>query len=309
MGYTTGAKILPDIIDEISAALIASSGGYWTDGDTAWTTATKTANLARRCLKYTNGGEVMYLALESINSSMNIYLTGGYWRYATGLRVTFSAAWDGTGHAPTSRTYHTFIQFEGRYNGGSGDMATIQVTYYLWVDATGFVITGKPEPNATDDRQGSFFLVVERNPNKKYTDGFSNFFCYNACNYMNGTNTVDYYMTPYIRPFTYQNRDYNQEGMVTINVNGIYFPACPYVSFKSIGNGKVYYIKPIYFNTADRRTPIAQSEMFFAYAETVGLIDGDVIAIEGQTTKYLCKGLDSPDTTGRLMLMSRYLLG
>jgi hypothetical protein len=186
-------------------------------------------------------------------------------------------------------------------------MATIQVTYYLWVDATGFVITGKPEPNATDDRQGSFFLVVERNPNKEYTDGFSNFFCYNACNYMNGTNTVDYYMTPYIRPFTYQNRDYNQEGMVTINVNGIYFPACPWTSFKSVGNGKVYYIKPIYFNTADRRTPIAQSEMFFAYAETVGLIDGDVIAIEGQTTKYLCKGLDSPDTTGRLTYAIKYV--
>ena len=307
MGYTTGAKILPDIMDEIAAALIASAGGYWTDGDTAWTTAIKTGNLARRCLKYTNGGEVMYLALESINSSMNIYLTGGYWRYATGLRVTFSAAWDGTGHAPTSRTYHTFIQFEGRYNGGSGDMATIQVTYYLWVDATGFVITGKPEPNATDDRQGSFFLVVERNPNKEYTDGFSNFFCYNACNYMNGTNTVDYYMTPYIRPFTYQNRDYNQEGMPTINVSGIYFPACPWTSFKSVGNGKVYYIKPIYFNTADRRTPIAQSEMFFAYAETVGLIDGDVIAIEGQTTKYLCKGLDSPDTTGRLTYAIKYV--
>ena len=95
--------------------------------------------------------------------------------------------------------------------------------------------------------------------------------------------------------------------MPTINVSGIYFPACPWTSFKSNGNGKVYYIKPIYFNTADRRTPIAQSEMFFAYAETVGLVDGDVIAIEGQTTKYLCKGLDSPDTTGRLTYAIKYV--
>ena len=307
MGYTTGAKILADIIEEMAAALIATSGGYWTDADATWTTTTKTGNLARRALKYTNGGEVMYLALEAINTDMNT-MQPDYWRYAKGLRVTFSAAWDGTGHAPTSRTYHTFLQFESRYRYNvSADLATLQVTYYLWVDATGFVITGKPEPNATDDRQGSFFLVVERNPNKEYTDGFSNFFCYNACNYMNGTNTVDHYMTPYIRPFTYQNRDYNQEGMPTINVNGIYFPACPWTSFKSVGNGKVYYIKPIYFNTADRRTPIAQSEMFFAYAETVGLIDGDVIAIEGQTTKYLCKGLDSPDTTGRLTYAIKYV--
>jgi len=308
MGYTAGAKILPDIIDEIAAALISSSGGYWTDGDTAWTTATKTGNNARRCLKYTNGAEVMYLALESMNSYNNVFLSSGIWRYAVGLRVTFSASWDSIGHAPTSRTYHTFIQFEGRYNGApAGDLATLQITYYLWVDATGFVITAKPEPQATDDRQGSFILVVERNPNKEYSDGFSNFFCFNMCNYLIGTNTVDYYMTPYIRPFTYQNRDYNQEGIPTFQVNGIFFPRCPWYSFKSNGNGKVYYIKPIYFNTADRRTPVAQSELFFAYDETVGLVDGDVIAIEGQTTKYLCKGLDSPDTTGRLTFAIKYV--
>jgi|SRR5450759_3862662 hypothetical protein len=106
MGYTTGAKILADIIDEIAAALIASSGGYWTDGDSAWTTATKTLNNARRCLKYTNGGEVMYLALEACNTqNQQVYYVGGPTsRSAIGLRVTFSAAWDGTGHAPTSRT-------------------------------------------------------------------------------------------------------------------------------------------------------------------------------------------------------------
>ena len=307
MGYTTGAKILPDIIDEIAAALIASSGGYWTDGDTAWTTATKTGNLARRCLKYTNGGEVMYLALESINSSMNIYLTGGYWRYATGLRVTFSAAWDGTGHAPTSRTYHTFLQFEGRYNGGSGDMATIQVTYYLWVDATGFVITGKPEPNATDDRQGSFFLVVERNPNKEYTDGFSNFHGYFQCNTENGNGNTNWQMRQVVRPFTYVSQDYNQQSWSGIDMAGIVFPLCPYLAYKSSGNGKVYYVKPIICNSRDERTPIFQSEIFFAFDEGVGLVDGDVIAIEGQTTKYLCKALDSPDNTQRLTFAIKYV--
>ena len=42
MGYTSGAKIIYDIIDEICAALIASSGGYWSNGDATWTTTTKT---------------------------------------------------------------------------------------------------------------------------------------------------------------------------------------------------------------------------------------------------------------------------
>ena len=52
MGYTSGAKTIYDILEEIVAALIASSGGYWSDGDATWTTTTKTANNGRRCLKY-----------------------------------------------------------------------------------------------------------------------------------------------------------------------------------------------------------------------------------------------------------------
>ena len=54
MGFTTGAKILADIIDEISSGLIAAPGGYWTDNDITWNTTNKTLNLARRSLKYTN---------------------------------------------------------------------------------------------------------------------------------------------------------------------------------------------------------------------------------------------------------------
>jgi hypothetical protein len=114
-------------------------------------------------------------------------------------------------------------------------------------------------------------------------------------------------MTPYLRPFTYYNRGYNQTGVLPNNMSEIHFPACPYYASKSTGNGKVYYIKPIFFNSADKRTPIAQSELFFAYSEGYGLVDGDVIAIEGQTTKYLCKGLDSPDTTGRLCYAMKYV--
>jgi hypothetical protein len=47
--------------------------------------------------------------------------------------------------------------------------------------------------------------------------------------------------------------------------------------------------------------------MFFAYDEGYGLVDGDVIAIEGQTTKYLCKALDSPDTTTRIPIAMKYV--
>ncbi|MCX9087387.1 MAG: hypothetical protein OIN90_07480, partial [Candidatus Methanoperedens sp.] len=141
MGYTTGAKILPDIIDEIAAALIASSGGNWTNADATWTTTTKTGNLARRALKYTNGGEVVYLALECINTQINTYYSNPYWAYSKGLRITFSASWDSIGHLYGATDYFSFIAFESYwYNANNTvDMATLQVTYYLWVDATGFV--------------------------------------------------------------------------------------------------------------------------------------------------------------------------
>jgi hypothetical protein len=69
----------------------------------------------------------------------------------------------------------------------------------------------------------------------------------------------------------------------------------------------VYYVKPIICNTRDERTPIFQSEIFFAFDEGVGLVDGDVIAIEGQTMKYLCKALDSPDNTQRLTFAIKYV--
>ena len=185
-------------------------------------------------------------------------------------------------------------------------MATLQVTYYLWVDATGFVIMAKPEPSGNNE-QGSFLVVVERNPNKEYTDGFSNFHGFFQCNTENGNGNTNWQMRQVVRPFTYVSQDYNQQSWSGIDMVGIVFPLCPYLAYKSTGNGKVYYVKPIICNTRDERTPIFQSEIFFAFDEGVGLVDGDVIAIEGQTTKYLCKALDSPDNTQRLTFAIKYV--
>jgi hypothetical protein len=204
----------------------------------------------------------------------------------------------------------TFIAFESNWAGGDlthySDMATIQITYYLWVDASGFIITGKPEPSANTS-QGSFLAVVERNPNKEYTDGFSNFFGYFQCNLGNGNYLATWQMRQVLRPFAFYSQDYNQNSWSGVDMLGIIFPLCPYRAYKSTGNGKVYYIKPIICNARDERSPIFQSELFFSFEESVGLVDGDVIAIEGQTTKYLCKALDSPDSTTRLPFAMKYV--
>jgi hypothetical protein len=307
MGYTSGAKILADIIEEIANGLIATTGGHWTDADATWTTTTKTADLARRALKYTNGAEVIYLSLEARNSyyrHCGIAWSNGY---AKGLRINFAASWDGTGHAPGTYEYYTNLQECAQGNAAPAeDLAILQFTYYLWIDASGFVLTAKPEPHA-DTYQGNMFVVVERNANKEYTDGFSNFYCFALNNYSNANESTMTQMRHMIRPFTYYSQDYNQLSYSGRDIQGIYFPLCPYAAYKGTGNGKVYYIKPVIFNSRDRRTPIFQAEMFFAFDEGVGLIDGDVIAIEGQTTKYLCKALDSPDNTTRLPFAIKYV--
>jgi hypothetical protein len=53
--------------------------------------------------------------------------------------------------------------------------------------------------------------------------------------------------------------------------------------------------------------PIMQSQLFFLWTESVGLIDGDIIAIQGQPVKYLCKSVDSPDSATRLAYAIKYL--
>ncbi len=316
MGFTTGAKILASIIDEIADGLIATPGGYWTNGDVAWNTNDKTLDNARRSLRYLNGTEEIYITLEAINTLVTIYNSGGSGvnaRAAKGLRVGFSAGWDSITHVPTSTTYRSVVQFESQYfpynqsPTGAADLATLQVTYYLWIESNGFVITGKPEPHARDDRQGSFVVVIERNPNKEYTDGATNFFCYNLASYMNYSSNANYPVNNFMRPFLYQIGSSSSIDTNAMEMAGIIFPQAPYYAFKSSGNGKVYYVKPIISDTSDERSPIFQSELFFLYSEGIGLVDGDVIALEGSTTKYLCKALDSPDVTYRLPIAMKYV--
>ncbi|SNQ59541.1 hypothetical protein [Candidatus Methanoperedens nitratireducens] len=313
MTYASGAKKLWEIIDDIAAGLIASPGGYWSDADVTWTTTDKTQNNARRALKYLNGSEEFYVALEQIN------ITNGYyyyqrnpWYYGKGLRIVFSLTWDSVGHTYSASNQSTLIPFEARYNGGvTADMATLMVTYFLWYDATGFALMGKPEPNATDDYQGSFIAVVERNASKYYSDGYTNFFSFSQTSL---TQYADYALSSIqrprgiLRPFSYQYPDWASYGSYSNNGNGISFVPLPtYYAYKSAGNGKVYYVKPIMNNLNSQLAPIFQSELFFMWTESQGIVDGDVVAIEGSSTKYLCKALDSPDSVSRINFAIKYV--
>jgi hypothetical protein len=319
MVFSSGAKITADIVEEITTKLIATTtpGSYWTDitvtdpGATTWTTTTKTADNAKRALKYDNGVETpIYLALEVLNTYRYIY--AGY--YAKGIRVVMSSAWNSTTHTYSGSIQSTLVPFETHNGAVTADLATMLATYYLWVESNGFVVIGKPEPTG-DSYQQSFILVVERADTikKRYTDTYSNFFVYKACNwwaslYGGPDNTTLERDRQILRPFAYQWPDDAARYSTWYNGYGISFPPLPsYYAYKSTGNGKVYYLKPIIHNQANQLAPIFQSELFFLWSEGVGLIDGDIVAIQGQPTKFLCKALDSPDNTTRLTYAIKYL--
>lgn len=324
MVFSSGAKITADIIEEIATKLIATTtpGAYWTDittidpGAIAWTTAIKTGDSAKRAFKYDNGIETpIYFSLEVLNTSYSMYY-GAPWYYAKGIRVVASSGWNSTTHTYSGSIQSTYIPFEMCYNCGvSGDLATIMVTYFLWVESNGFVVMGKPEPFAGDAYQQSFILVVERTDtaNKRYADAYSNFFVYKACNMypqlFDGTNPATLLRDRWIlRPFAYQWPDDTGKYSGWYNGTGISFSVLPsYYAYKSTGNGKVYYLKPIINNQANQLAPIFQSNLFFLWSEGVGLIDGDVVAIQGQPTKFLCKALDSPDSATRITYAMKYV--
>lgn len=307
MGFTSGGKVLADIIDEIADALIASSAN-WVEGDSTWDTTDRTGNNARRCLKYTGDADDIWMTLEACNTSNQVWHDGTYWNYAKGLRTTFCASWDVVNHTHPSGTLSlssTMVTYELRRNGAiNADIATQILTYFLWVDPSGFALMAKPEPNSTDDRQASFIHVVEHFAAKEYSDGMTNFFCFTELNYdWYGTGgTTGYQLYHTVRPFAFRSQNSALYGILfwKEDTNSRY-------ALKSTGNGKVYFVKPIYCNSTDGFTPIAQSELFWQFPEQSGLVDGDVIAIDGATTKYICKTLDSPDSTGRINYAIKYV--
>ncbi len=331
VGYYTGAITLPNLIDKIANELNAVASTHWSDGDAGW-------NSGKRCCKYVNGGEIMYVALETVNAAINFYST----YYHKGLRVTFSGGW--TAGAPSGNKQQTMIMFESKTNGTvGGDLTTMLITYYLWIEDAGFAVMGVPESNTTDDRQGSFIAVVERyDPaTKEYDDSAGNFYGYFRCNniefnYNRGSGTYDGKRHESVmRPFKFvghTDKDFSADpngnyltnyyeihkSWNTTYFGHIYDPCgveFPKLAIKSSGNGKVYYCKPVVHNSITLYgfrhetsfDPIALSDLFIAWRPDSGLVDGDIIALPAPSTKkYLLKSLNSADSAVPLYYGIKY---
>lgn len=262
----------------------------------------------------------LYMSIQVINQDSGYQFYYGqqyWWYYGKGFKIIFSKTWNAATHTypttnPGTDYQATFIPFESCGNCGvPSALATLMVTYFMWYEAKGFVIMGKAEPSGAGNQQ-SFIIVVERSPVKEYVDGYTNFFCYTTGNTWSALYDGNWVSTEWrnrglLRPFAYQYPDHGSWTNYVANENGISFSPLPtYYGYKSVGNGKVYYIKPIIHNQANQLAPIFQSELFFLWSEGLGLIDGDVVAVQGQPVKFLCKALDSADTASRLTYAIKY---
>jgi len=319
MVFKIGVKPLPDLIDEIAGELIASVDpldglNHWSDADPLWNTADRTAIKARRALKYTNGLETIYLALEARNDWYSPYDGHG----AKGLRVTFSASWDSVNSTYPATNQQTSIPFED-YSAIAlppSNLAVLNVYYYLWIESNGFAMMAKPEPSGSN-YQNSLFLVVERNPNKEYADGYSNFYCFNIMNIWptfsrTGFAYGDIHRS-FLRPFAYQ-----WPNIQTASHHPFYHCLASgtferYNSVLSPADKKVYYRKPLISNNKiepgqanTAMAPIFTAELWFPWDEYTGLIDGDIIQVEGTTKKFLLKSMGSPDSINRLTYAMKY---
>ncbi len=267
----------------------------------------------------------IYMAVEIINHS-NGERYACCWTYGKGFRFVFSASWDALAHIYPTSNQSSFIPVLSHTGGIGTDLGPTPpppasptnpgylLTYWLWLEenGNGFVIMLKPEPTG-DNQQQSVIIVVERNPAKEYADGYTNFYLYTAGNIWSTHYDRDYHASIWtnraiLRPFAYQWPDGGGRIDTWANGYGISFVSMPsYYAFKSTGNNKVYFVKPLIHNHAGQYNPIFQSNLFFMWSEGVGLIDGDVVSIEGTTTKFLCKAVDSPDSTNRLTYGIKYV--
>ena len=265
-----------------------------------------------------------YMSIDIINQSSGAqfyYGNQGWWYYGKGFRVAFSKTWNATTHTfPTTNPgidhQSTFMPFEVQRDGVPSELSTLMVSYFMWYETKGFVIMGKAEPSSANTQQ-SFTIVVERVATKEYVDTYTNFYCYATGNvwpynalYDGNWPTTEWRYRGLLRPFAFQYPNLTGSGSWGnwgVNGNGISFSPLPsYYAYKSVGNGKVYYIKPIINNEASQLNPIFQGDLFFLWSEGLGLIDGDVIAVQGQPIKYLCKALDSADSANRLTFAIKY---
>lgn len=285
--YTAYVAPLWEIIDKIADDLIALP--EWEEGDATWDTTTKTLTNARRVVHHV--ADDIYLSLVIENGNQYNGSTSYRWR---GLVIILSSAWDAGSHQPGGTKYYTFAGFEGDSSTVYGNLAVLDIDHRLFICPSGFALVGVPAPHSSDNRQSNFIVVVERNTNKIYADGFTNFYVFVDGNvFQTYYNT---YTTAYAL-FGVKYRWYRYSHAFALQSQNGY--ESPFTAIASKADNKVYFAKPILHNDGSNLSPIYRGEMFIFVDNTRGLVDDDEIALPGPSTKkYQVTIKQSPDSTG-----------
>jgi len=297
MVWYEAAGDLWEIIDIIANDLIGDAA--WEEGDATWDTTTKTVENARRVCHHI--ADDIWLSLIQSNF---VRRAGTQAYYAKGLIIIISDAWNAGTHEPDGNKQLIYVPFEADNTVTiDADLADFQIVYKLFTSADGFALVGIPPINAADVYQSNFIVIVERISTKLYADGYSNFYIFvngNNLRYQFNTyacgaalfgETVK--MWRYSRPFhiqeyetTYYNAMVHEERMRI------------YSAYKSLGDSKAYYMKPILHNELGCMYPWALAEFWIPIDNVKGnLADDDEIALPAPQTKtYQVTLKQSPDS-------------
>lgn len=317
MAFETGVMTIAQLINHIPDTLVASHaswtavGGSWTGSESD--TGYGVDHWLRKACKVDRDGEVLYFAFEvpwRDNVATGFYYCDEGVRWCRGILMTISDAWS---DGPSGNYQRCFAVMH--YNSGSAvSFQNLDCQYWMWSDATGEPDAGNGLCmiiKATVSYNMAPFINIERCApgDKQYSDGYSNWWLHASPNYFDDSCNYFYrYESEHgaiLHPFSdaypslprgyYDSPQGSRSGQTLKDCPGTNWAhmvglAVLYGGYRSVGIGKIYFQYPWYMANVKNGyddTFQLQSKHWFPLCESDGITDGDVIAIDGDTKKYL----------------------
>ena len=270
---------------------------------------------------------------------------GSNCRYCNGFTVKVSDAW--TDHAPDGNIQNQMVStcYWGNEVNWSTYMKPKQHQYWMWTDegaeaeaGNGLSIVIQPEAGHYTYLTTAFLNIERCAPgDKQYADGYSNWWLFAIQNHRpnhgscgSGYQYADFYSGEtahaiVMHPFSDATPSYPKgiDRSPTEWFCGYqYIAGCGrdrqywfkgldlmYGLYRSKGLGKCYFQFPMFHaNVRYNESPQFQSKHFICMCSTDSdLVDGDVIALSGETTKYLVMLKGSPWTSNPINVAIKYV--
>ena len=266
MGFVSGLKDIQTWLGEVAGAL---------DAETDWTLVdNQVAPHGGICLQHTSG----YYYILRINRKAWYDSNSKRYKRKVIIQHILSTDYDTVNHQPAGSMQYVenciwwwdvYYSTSGASNDYSDDFILnymdaddfYEINYYVDnYGIIGTISTPFNSPYSYSTTYGGFFAIeVIPVSARDYNDGLTDFFMLT----INNGGHVDY---SYARPFS-------------LNTTSRCYDIHERYAYKSLGNGKVYFEFPYYFNDTARNTPAAQTKRWFLIDDvnTSGIAKGDII--------------------------------